>query len=129
MSLYSKVGRPRPRGSRTELAIWVLMRLTGLALFVLAVSHYLIVHVIYDPALQTSDWIRDNRWTDGLWKWTDGAMLLFVIFHAFAGIRTVVQDYVGGTARRVIVAILVVIAIALAIMGIQAIAAAQGPIP
>ena len=28
------------------------MRLTGLGLFVLALSHYLITHVLYDPAEQ-----------------------------------------------------------------------------
>jgi succinate dehydrogenase / fumarate reductase membrane anchor subunit len=129
MALYSTVGRPRPHGSRLELAIWVFMRLTGLMLFVLAISHFLIVHVLFDPSQQTADWIATHRWTEGLAKWTDGTMLVAVIFHAFAGVRTVVQDYVGGRARTVLVALLVVVAVALAVMGVSAIVAAQGPIP
>jgi succinate dehydrogenase / fumarate reductase membrane anchor subunit len=128
-TLYSRVGRPRPQGSRRELAIWILMRLTGLGLFVFALSHFLIVHVIFDPAEQTAQWITDHRWANDLWRFTDGTMLVLVVFHAFAGVRTVVNDYVGGPARRVIVAVLVVLALGLVAMGLSAILAANGPIP
>ena len=128
-ALYSRSGRPRPRGSGRELAIWLLMRLTGLGLFVFALSHFLIVHVLFDPSNQTAQWITDHRWGNDLWRFTDGTMLVLVVFHAFAGIRTIVADYVGGTARRVIVGVLVVLALALVVMGVSAILAAKGPIP
>ena len=126
---YSRVGRPRPQGSGRELAIWLLMRLTGLGLFVFALSHFLIVHVLFDPSNQTAQWITDHRWGNDLWRFTDGTLLVLVVFHAFAGIRTIVSDYVGGTARRVIVVIIVILALVLAAMGVMAILAAKGPIP
>ena len=36
-----------------ELAAWYLMRCTGVMLFVLALSHFSILHFIWDPAEQT----------------------------------------------------------------------------
>ena len=53
-----------PAGSGCELAVWYLMRLTGLGLFVLALSHYLILHFLYDPAEQNAGWIADERWSE-----------------------------------------------------------------
>jgi succinate dehydrogenase / fumarate reductase membrane anchor subunit len=102
MSLYSRVGRPRPGdGSRTELVIWYLMRVTGLLLFVLALSHFLILHVLYDPADQTSAWIAEIRWSSTFWRVFDWSLLMTVLFHAFLGVRTVVSDYSRGAVRRV----------------------------
>jgi succinate dehydrogenase membrane anchor subunit len=126
---YSAIGRPRPRGDRLELAIWYLMRLTGLGLFVLALSHFLIVHVLFDPANQTSDWIATHRWADNLWRTVDGSMLVLVIFHAFAGVRTVLQDYVGGRLRTILVALLVIVAVILMLLGGFAVLNAPGPMP
>jgi len=129
-SRYSIVGRPRPGGAdRLELAIWYLMRLTGLALFVLALSHFIIVHVLFDPANQTADWIDSHRWANGLWRGVDGSMLVIVVFHSFVGVRTVLQDYVGGRARIVIVAVLALLAVVLAGMGLWAVLSASAPMP
>ena len=36
-----------PSGGGFELAVWYLMRLTGLGLFVLALAHYVITHIVY----------------------------------------------------------------------------------
>jgi succinate dehydrogenase / fumarate reductase membrane anchor subunit len=127
---YSTTGRPRPaRGDRRELAIWYLMRLTGLALFVLALSHFLITHVLFDPANQTAEWIATHRWANDLWRWVDGSMLVTVVFHSFMGVRTVLQDYVGGRARVVLIAILAVTGVVLAALGLWAVATLSAPPP
>ncbi|HJW22496.1 MAG TPA: hypothetical protein VJ506_08725 [Candidatus Limnocylindrales bacterium] len=127
---YSIVGRPRPVGAdRVELAIWYLMRLTGLALFVLALSHFIITHVLFDPANQTADWIDTHRWANGLWRTVDGSMLVLVVFHSFVGVRTVLQDYVGGRARTILVALLAVVGVVLAGMGLWAVLSAAAPMP
>lgn len=127
---YSMVGRPRPaRGDRRELAIWYLMRLSGLGLFVLALSHFIITHVLFDPANQTADWIDTHRWANGLWRGVDGTMLALVVFHSFVGVRTVLQDYVGGRARIILVAILAVVGFVLAGMGFWAVMTAAAPMP
>jgi succinate dehydrogenase / fumarate reductase membrane anchor subunit len=126
---YTAIGRRRPTGDRFELAIWYLMRLTGLGLFVLALSHFLIVHLLFDPANQTADWIATHRWAAHLWRVVDGTMLILVIFHSFVGVRTVLQDYVGGRARTILIGILVVLGLGLAVLGIIAVLNAPGPPP
>lgn len=126
---YTAIGRRRPTGDRFELAIWYLMRISGLGLFVFALSHFLIVHLLFDPANQTADWIATHRWADNLWRSVDGTMLVLVIFHSFIGVRTVLQDYVGGRLRTILLVILVVLGIGLALLGIIAVLNAPGPPP
>ena len=92
MSMYGRSGRSRPGSGGWELAIWYLMRLTGLGLFVLVLSHYLILHVLYDPAQQHAGWIAEVRWSSTFWRAFDWLMLMLVLFHGFMGVRTVVAD-------------------------------------
>ncbi len=108
--------RARPGGGGFELAVWYLMRLTGLGLFVLAISHFIIVHVLYDPADQTASFITE-RWANLSVRTADWLMLLFVVFHAFMGLRTIVQDYTRGGLRTVITMGLYFVAIVLFLMG------------
>ncbi|GAC1664229.1 MAG: hypothetical protein NVS9B8_04320 [Candidatus Limnocylindrales bacterium] len=107
--------RARPGGG-FELAVWYLMRLTGLGLFVLAISHFLITHVLYDPANQTSSFITE-RWANLSVRTADWLMLLFVVFHAFMGLRTVVGDYTRGGLRTALTMALYLMAIVLFLMG------------
>ena len=107
--------RARPGGG-FELAVWYLMRLTGLGLFVLAISHFVIVHVLYDPADQTASFITE-RWANLSVRTADWLMLLFVVFHAFMGLRVIVGDYTRGGLRTVLTMALYLIAIVLFFMG------------
>jgi succinate dehydrogenase / fumarate reductase, membrane anchor subunit len=113
MSFVTKVGRARPQASGWELAIWYLMRLTGLALFVLALTHFLILHLLFDPSQQDSSWIARVRWSSLFWRVFDWTLLMMVLFHAFLGVRTVVGDYTKGGTRLVLQTALYLIAIAL----------------
>ena len=110
-------GRMRPSGGGWELAVWYLMRLTGLGLFVLVLSHYLILHVLYDPAKQNADWIAQFRWSSTFWRGYDWLMLMLVMFHAFMGMRTVVGDYSHGRTRMFLTMGLYLLAIVLFVMG------------
>jgi succinate dehydrogenase / fumarate reductase membrane anchor subunit len=117
MSAYSRVGRPRPGSGGAELVIWYLMRLTGLGLFVLVLGHYLILHVLYDPAEQHADWIAEVRWSSLFWRGYDWLMLMLVLFHAFMGMRIVVGDMTFGRVRTVLMAGLLVLAVVLFTIG------------
>ena len=108
--------RARPAGGGFELAVWYLMRLTGLGLFVLAISHFLITHVLYDPADQTASFISE-RWANLSVRTADWLMLAFVIFHAFMGLRIIVGDYTRGGLRTVLTMVLYLLAIGLFLMG------------
>ncbi|MFI5255521.1 MAG: hypothetical protein ACHQ15_08700, partial [Candidatus Limnocylindrales bacterium] len=100
MSLYSRSGRPRPSGNRRELIFWYLMRVTGLALFVIALAHFLILHFVFDPAQQDATFIITPRWSQLFWRALDWTLLMLVLFHAFIGVRTVVMDYVHRPRLR-----------------------------
>lgn len=131
MSANRQLGRSGSRarpGGGFELAVWYLMRLTGLGLFVLAISHFLITHVLWDPAVQDAQWIGE-RWANLSVRTADWLMLAFVIFHAFMGLRIVVGDYTRGGLRTVITMVLYVLAIGLFLMGTIVLVAADHVLP
>jgi succinate dehydrogenase / fumarate reductase membrane anchor subunit len=111
-------GRMRPHGSRREVAVWYLIRITGLGLFVLALAHFSILHFIYDPADQTAEFIAGQRWNQILWRVLDWSLLMLVLFHAFLGMRTVLQDYFHGPrSRRIVLGGLYLIGALLFVLG------------
>ncbi len=114
---YSRSGRMRPQSGGFELAVWYLMRLSGLGLFVLVLSHYLILHVLYDPAEQTAQWIAEVRWSSLFWRAFDWLMLMLVLFHAFMGMRIVISDHTKGGVRNLLLAGNYALAVLLFVIG------------
>jgi len=114
---YSRSGRVKPQAGGLELAIWYLMRLSGIGLFVLVLTHYLILHVLYDPAEQTAAWIAEFRWSSTFWRAFDWLMLTLVLFHAFMGMRTIVADYTRGGVRTLLMMTLYLLALVLFVLG------------
>ena len=96
MALYSRSGRPRPQSGGFELAIWYYMRLSGVALFVLALAHFSAQHFLSDPKDQTAVWIFHEAWNNVLRRFLDWLMLVFVLAHMILGMRTVSMDYLKG---------------------------------
>jgi len=114
---YGRTGRTRPASGGWEVAIWYLMRVTGLGLFVLVLSHYLILHVLYDPAQQHSGWIAEMRWSSTFWRGFDWLMLMLVLFHGFMGMRIVVTDYSSGGTRVALTTGIYILGVLLLVMG------------
>lgn len=117
MMLWTRSGRPRPQSGGLELAVWYLMRLSGLALFVLALAHFSILHFLFDPAEQTSEFIINERWNNLFWRAFDWLLLQMVLLHSFLGVRTVVLDYVRGGLRTVLVMGLYLLGAVLFVLG------------
>lgn len=117
MARYSSIGRPKPQGGGLEVAIWYLMRLSGLALFVLALSHFLIVHLIVDPADQNASWIQQVRWSSMFWRAFDWTLLMMVLFHGFMGVRIVITDYAKGGLRTALLMALYLLGAVLFVIG------------
>jgi succinate dehydrogenase / fumarate reductase membrane anchor subunit len=114
--------RKQPTGSRRELTAWYLMRVTGVALFVLALAHFSILHFIWDPAQQTADFIANERWNQIFWRGFDWLLLMTVLFHGFLGVRTVVLDYVRSQKwREFTLVMLYVLGFILFVIGTQVI--------
>ena len=121
--------RARPEGGGAEVAIWYLMRLTGIGLFVLVLTHYLILHVLYDPAEQDAQWIAQYRWSSTFWRAFDWLMLTLVQFHAFMGMRTVVSDYTRGGLRTLLLSGLYLIGIVVFVLGTIVVMTLPNPVP
>jgi succinate dehydrogenase / fumarate reductase, membrane anchor subunit len=120
-------GRARPSGGRGDVASWYLMRLSGVALFVLALGHFSILHFIYDPAQQTAEFIQTHRWNELFWRGYDWLLLMLVLFHSFVGIRTIVLDYVHPPrARLIVVSSLYLLAAVLFVAGTLVVATMPG---
>ncbi|HWH37999.1 MAG TPA: hypothetical protein VNT28_09500 [Candidatus Limnocylindrales bacterium] len=110
--------RRRPRGSRKEVFIWYLMRITGVALFVIALAHFSINHFVFDPAHQTAEWIIEQRWNQVFWRAFAWLLLMTALFHAFLGARTVVLDYLHRPRLRTgVLWVLYVLAVLLFVLG------------
>jgi succinate dehydrogenase / fumarate reductase, membrane anchor subunit len=99
MALYSRSGRPRPQGGGFEVAVWYWMRLSGVALFVLALTHFSVQHFLSDPKDQTAAWIFADAWNNALRRGLDWLMLVIVVSHMTLGMRTVTMDYLKGGKR------------------------------
>ncbi len=129
MAAYTRSGREKPRGGGFELAVWYLMRLTGLGLFVLALAHYSIVHFLFDPSAENASWIAQQRWGNLVWQTIDWLMLVLVIFHSFMGVRTVLQDYTSGAAKTFLTMGLYLLGVLLFLMGTIAVMTLTAPVP
>jgi succinate dehydrogenase / fumarate reductase membrane anchor subunit len=128
MSSPPRSGRVKPAGGGWELAVWYLIRLSGLGLFVLALAHYTITHFVFDVSVQEATWILDERWGSLLWRTVDWLMLSLVIFHSFMGVRTVVGDYTRGGLRTALTMGLYALALVLFAMGTMVVATLPFPV-
>jgi succinate dehydrogenase / fumarate reductase membrane anchor subunit len=117
MALYSRSGRPRPQSGGFELAAWYFMRLSGVALFVLALTHFTMQHFLSDPKDQTANWIFTEAWNSVFRRGLDWLMLVFVLLHGFLGMRTVTMDYLKGGKRTLILSVLYLVGAAVFAMG------------
>jgi succinate dehydrogenase / fumarate reductase membrane anchor subunit len=117
MALYSRSGRPRPQSGGFELAAWYFMRLSGVALFVLALTHFSLQHFLSDPKDQTANWIFTQAWNSVFRRGLDWLMLVFVLLHAFLGMRTVTMDYIKGGKRTFVLSVLYLVGAAVFAMG------------
>ncbi|HEX5936155.1 MAG TPA: succinate dehydrogenase hydrophobic membrane anchor subunit [Actinomycetota bacterium] len=92
-------GRDRPvRGF--ELWTWLFMRLSGIALLVLAVGHVLIMHVLDEGVDRVDFAFIQLRWASLFWKSWDWLMLVLALLHGVNGLRVIVLDYVRPAGVR-----------------------------
>ena len=101
MTELSSIGaRPRPAGG-LELYAWLFMRVSGIALLLLALGHLAIMHLINSVDDINFAFVA-ARWANPLWRVYDWFLLFLALVHGFNGVRVMVDDYVGSPGLRVV---------------------------
>jgi succinate dehydrogenase / fumarate reductase membrane anchor subunit len=120
----SRAARPKPEASGSERFWWYFMRLSGLALVLLALGHMFIMHVLVVIAGQEIDFaFVQSRWGTPFWRIYDLLLLVLAFVHGVNGARIVVTDYVTNrTARSLVIGVLLVIAAIWLVLGMAVIA-------
>lgn len=86
---YRKVAVP----SNLERRAFLFMRLSGVALLLLAVGHMMIQHVLNSSQNLTLQFVA-QQWSSWGWRAYDMLLLFFAITHGFNGLRNVLEDYI-----------------------------------
>lgn len=79
---------------------WYFLRVSGLALVILACGHLFITHYLNVPSQTTFEFVS-NRWSNPLWRAFDTTLLLLAIWHGILGLRGILIDWIRGNGWRV----------------------------
>jgi succinate dehydrogenase / fumarate reductase membrane anchor subunit len=92
--------RPSARRNNLELASWLFMRISGLALVILVLGHLLIMNIL-DGGVHRINWgFVAGRWSSPFWQFWDLSMLWLAEIHGGNGLRTIINDYARKDATR-----------------------------
>jgi succinate dehydrogenase / fumarate reductase membrane anchor subunit len=97
------------------------MRISGLALVILALGHMFIMHVLVQLSGQEISWaFVTSRWGTPFWRIYDALLLVLALIHGANGARVVITDLVPrGGIRVVLVGGLALLAFAWLILGLM----------
>jgi succinate dehydrogenase / fumarate reductase membrane anchor subunit len=120
----SRAARPRPEASGRERFWWYFMRLSGLALVILALGHMFIMHVLVEITGGEIDFaFVQSRWGTPFWRIYDLLLLLLAFIHGVNGARVVIGDYVTNrTGRSLVIGIFLAISAVWLVLGMAVIA-------
>jgi succinate dehydrogenase / fumarate reductase membrane anchor subunit len=104
----------KPR-SNFERYAFLFMRLSGIALLLLAVGHMLLQHVLRDVHDLTLQVVQDV-WRSWGWRAYDLLLLTFAITHGLNGLRQILEDYVHDPRKVKVVGRLVLIVVIITII-------------
>jgi succinate dehydrogenase / fumarate reductase membrane anchor subunit len=98
--------------SNFERRAFLFMRLSGIALLILAVGHMLIQHVLNSSTNLTIMFVAE-QWNSWGWKLFDLLLLVFTIPHGINGLRNILEDYIHNkTAMKFINILLLIFVVA-----------------
>jgi succinate dehydrogenase / fumarate reductase membrane anchor subunit len=93
-------GTMRPSGSSFEVFSWYFLRISGLALVLLAVLHVVIMHVVNTDDEIDHQFVVD-RWSSPFWQFYDFLLLALALLHGVNGARICIEDYIRRPGWRV----------------------------
>jgi succinate dehydrogenase / fumarate reductase membrane anchor subunit len=99
------------------------MRVTGLALAVLALGHFAVTHLVTDVAHDDSAFVA-RRLSSGLWTAWDAALLAAALAHGSVGARLALSELTSRRTAKRLERTVGLLALALFVVGAIAIARA-----
>lgn len=81
--------------------VWLFLRVSGVALVILAGTHLIITHYVNVPTETTFDFVS-QRWANPLWRTFDWLLLMAALWHGVLGLRYSVTDYLRRPGLRVL---------------------------
>jgi len=78
---------------------WFFMRISGLALVFLALTHFAVTHIANDVTHTDYGFVA-RRWHNPLWRLFDWSLLTLALLHGLNGLRYIIDDYVRRPATR-----------------------------
>ena len=82
-----------------ERSAWLFMRLSGVAMLILAVGHMVIQHVLNSSTNLTLQFVA-VQWSSWGWKAYDILLLWMAIPHGIRGLYNILSDYVHNPGLR-----------------------------
>ncbi len=94
-----------------ERSAFLFMRVSGMALLILAVGHMMINHVLNSATNLTIQYVA-QQWSSWGWRTYDLLLLYFAIPHGINGLRNVLEDYIhSASAMKAINIVLIIFTI------------------
>ncbi len=93
---------PRNLRSRSnfEMWSWLFMRISGVVLVVLVLTHLFVNLFLGDGIDQVDFGFVAGKWADLIWQVWDLLMLWLAMLHGANGMRTIINDYATRSATR-----------------------------
>ena len=88
----------RPR-QNFETWSWFFMRVSGLVLLFLALTHFTLTHITTDVADTDAAFVT-QRWDNLMWRVFDWALLALALLHGLNGLRWIIDDYIPSPGKR-----------------------------
>ena len=119
----SRAARPKPEASGRERFWWYFMRLSGLALVILALGHMFIMHVLVElTGGEINFAFVQSRWGSPFWRIYDLLLLVLAFVHGANGARIVIVDYIAQpTAKRLLLGLLLAVSVVWLVLGMAVI--------
>jgi succinate dehydrogenase / fumarate reductase membrane anchor subunit len=92
--------RTKSTRSNFELYGWVFMRMSGVLLVALILTH-LFVNLVVGDGIQAIDFgFVAGKWSSPFWQVWDLLMLWLAMLHGSNGVRTIINDYAERDSTR-----------------------------
>jgi succinate dehydrogenase / fumarate reductase membrane anchor subunit len=88
------------RQNSFQLFSWYYLRVSGVVLVFLALTHMFITHYLNVPSETTFEFVA-NRWANPLWRTFDWLLLFLAVTHGLNGLQLSVDDYLHKPQLRV----------------------------